>query len=82
MKTLIAIAAACIAVPAVAQPQPTTGEPTVAAPAQRGGSPARVNDTRYCVTNEVTGSRLRRKECRTRAQWLAFGYDPLDDLKK
>ena len=33
--------------------------------------------TRYCVVSEVTGSRLTRKVCQTRAQWLDQGFDPL-----
>lgn len=82
MKTLIAIAAACIAVPAVAQPQPATGEPTVAAPAQKGGAPAVKRETRYCAMTEHVGSRIQRRECRTRAHWLRYGFDPLDHLPK
>ncbi|MGY2735171.1 hypothetical protein [Sphingomonas sp. UYP23] len=34
--------------------------------------------TRYCVVNQVTGSRIPRRTCKTRADWLADeGVDPL-----
>ncbi len=32
--------------------------------------------TKYCVMTAVTGSRMDRKVCRTRAEWLAEGFDP------
>ena len=34
-------------------------------------------ETRYCVKNERTGSRLEHKECHTRTEWLQRGFDPL-----
>lgn len=34
-------------------------------------------EMRYCVRNERTGSRLSRRECHTRAEWLQRGFDPL-----
>ena len=34
--------------------------------------------TKYCVVSNLTGSRVPRKECRTRADWMARdGFDPL-----
>ncbi|WP_423601978.1 hypothetical protein [Sphingomonas sp. MS122] len=37
-----------------------------------------VKDKVYCVQDVPTGSRLIRKDCRTRAEWLKEGFDPLD----
>ncbi len=34
-------------------------------------------EQRYCVVYDVTGSHIRRKECKTRKEWLAEGMDPL-----
>jgi hypothetical protein len=35
-------------------------------------------DRRYCVVDEITGSRLPHKVCKTRKEWLAEGFDPLN----
>lgn len=33
---------------------------------------------RYCIVNSVTGSRIPRRTCKTRAEWLADeNFDPL-----
>ena len=53
---------------------------TAAMPRSVPTSPAAVSpraDMRYCVKIERTGSRMARKECRTRAEWLDRGFDPL-----
>ena len=34
-------------------------------------------ERRYCVVTVPTGSRLERRDCRTRAEWLREGFDPL-----
>ena len=34
-------------------------------------------NTRYCVVEAVTGSRIATKQCKTRSEWLAEGFDPL-----
>lgn len=54
---------------------------TIAAPAS-AGSPAPTQpiysaNTRFCVMGEITGSRILRKSCATRDQWLHQGFDPL-----
>jgi hypothetical protein len=37
---------------------------------------------RYCVVDTLTGSRVQRKICRTRAEWIAHtGSDPTADDK-
>lgn len=32
----------------------------------------------YCVKTLLTGSRIAHRECKTRAQWLRDGFDPLN----
>jgi hypothetical protein len=63
--------------------------PAVAAVARPAGASARPIDAtnvlpklaskpvRYCIVGQVTGSRLPIKECRSREDWLAQGFDPL-----
>jgi hypothetical protein len=37
----------------------------------------------YCVVNTRTGSRIRQKECRTRADWFQLtGIDPAEEVRK
>ena len=38
-------------------------------------------EKRYCVTDVMTGSRVPRKLCKTRAEWLTLGFDPLEPNK-
>lgn len=60
-------------------------DPAAAAVAQ----PARVDATvttpdralRYCVVDTITGSRVPRRECHTRTEWLDQGFDPLAKRK-
>ncbi len=33
--------------------------------------------TRYCVIDTITGSRIKRKTCQTRAEWMREGFDPI-----
>jgi hypothetical protein len=35
-------------------------------------------ERRYCVVDQITGSRLPHKVCKTRKEWLVEGFDPLD----
>ncbi|WP_447728843.1 hypothetical protein [Sphingomonas koreensis] len=54
-------------------------KPGTPAPASEAASDAKpVRDKRYCVQGDITGSRLAQKDCRTRAEWLKEGFDPLD----
>lgn len=80
MKTIIAIAAATLAVPAIAQEPSAPRASAVAAPAQVGGTAA--GERRHCVKDTPTGTRIERKDCRTRTQWLAYGFDPLEAMRK
>jgi hypothetical protein len=54
----------------------------VATESQPAGSAQRTADgksaTKYCVVDQLTGSRIGHKTCKTRQQWIADeGYDPL-----
>lgn len=35
-------------------------------------------EQKYCVVGTPTGTRIPRKDCRTRAEWMDEGFDPLD----
>jgi hypothetical protein len=75
-----------VAAPAMATPRtvpaPTLKAPADAAPAGELRPKAGNPKTRYCVVTEITGSRLPRRQCQTRQQWLEVGYDPLNDLRR
>lgn len=53
------------------------------APAQPVDASAQASDdTKYCIMASNTGSRIKRKVCATRAEWIEReGYDPLTDIK-
>ena len=51
----------------ITTPQPSEGSAT-AAPRK---------PVRYCVEYTPTGTRIPRRDCRTRAEWLDYGFDPL-----
>jgi hypothetical protein len=63
-----------LAVTAHAETKP--GAPAPAASVSAGAKP--IKDKRYCVAGQVTGTRIERKDCRTRSEWLKEGFDPLD----
>lgn len=69
-----AVIAVGLATAANAETKPGTPAPT-------GESAAKakpVKDKIYCIQDQVTGSRLLQKDCRTRAEWMREGFDPLD----
>ena len=69
-----AVLAAGLATTAQAETKPGTPAPATAkAPQEK-----QVKDTRYCVESVSTGSRIARRVCHTRAEWLRQGFDPLD----
>lgn len=74
-----ALAGACVvATPAIAQQTAVTGDARLeggaSAPAK---SEARAKPKRYCIEMEAaTGSRMARRECRTRSEWISRGVDP------
>lgn len=68
----IAGAVLTIAVPALAASHDgVTNDATTSGPAQ--AKPTQ----RYCVMSETTETRIQRKVCKTRQEWLAEGFDPL-----
>lgn len=74
MQTTIltaAIASLIAAVPAVAEPR-TAPSPAPAAQEEAGVAPG-ASKQRYCYRTEMTGSRLTKKVCRTRAEWKVEG---------
>ncbi|MCA1199979.1 hypothetical protein K9B35_18595 [Sphingomonas sp. R647] len=78
MRQIIATAAAALvavtAVPAMARDT----APAPSNPASSAEAPAPKANTRYCVSETTTGSRLPRKTCKTRADWIADdNFDPL-----
>lgn len=83
MTTFIALVAA---IPALLMPAAATVPPgavptldtTAAATAT---APARVDTRRYCVIDDVSGSRIPRKQCQTRDGWAKDGVD-IDELMK
>jgi hypothetical protein len=84
IKTVIAAFAGTLiaaASPAVARndvPSAASTASTVAAASTETQVPAKASKAkRYCVEDTVTGSRLPRRSCRTREEWLAEGFDPL-----
>lgn len=54
-------------------PDPDNATPAATQPAE--AKPDQVDTKRYCVIDQVTGSRLPTKVCKTKAQWAAEGID-------
>lgn len=48
------------------------------AAAEAGGSGPKARTVRYCIENVPTGTRIPRRTCMTRAEWLDRGFDPLN----
>lgn len=66
-------AAALIATPVLAETKPGT-----VAPAAETTEQTVAKDHQYCVRVDFTGSRLAKKVCKTRAQWMdEDNFDPL-----
>lgn len=70
--TAVAVPAANAAVmentnaPAVADPEATPVVP---------GDAAKAQTRRYCIEDQITGSRITHKMCKTKAEWLKEGVD-------
>jgi len=77
MRKFITVAAASLIVATAAPAMARDTAP--AAPAQSTEAPAAKTDTkRYCVATMTTGSRLAKKICKTRAEWMSVdNFDPL-----
>jgi len=39
---------------------------------------AAVDQKKYCIIEATTGSRIAKKKCQTRAEWLLVGVDPTE----
>lgn len=80
----LVLGVATVAAPAMAEPRTvpapatTTTESADTASTTSGAKAKR--ETRYCAETEITGSRLPRRQCQTREDWLRDGVDPLDYL--
>ncbi len=75
--TTAALFAAGASVPAYAYAEPKRQDAPAATPSPT--TDAQADTKRYCVSGTVTGSRLARKTCKTRAQWISEdNFDPLD----
>lgn len=68
-----AILAAGLATPAMADPKPTP-RPALVGTETREEIPG---DQTVCVKKTPTGSRVARKVCKSHAEWLNEGFDPL-----
>lgn len=75
MRKIVTAAAATLIVATAA---PAMARDTASSnPTQPREAPAKA-EKRYCVATKFTGSRVPRKECKTRAQWIADdNFDPL-----
>lgn len=76
--TMIALAAALAF--GTAAPEPAPAPAPVIAPVQQRVAQDINPETdmrRVCIVDVITGSRLPRRVCQTRAEWHAQGMDPL-----
>lgn len=73
IKTFIAtLALATLATPALAaDPETPAAAPVASVPA--GGAAA--GKTKFCIVETFTGSRIPKRMCKTRAEWLETGVD-------
>jgi len=58
---------------------PDSGGTPKAEKSESGAAPAARGATKYCVIETATGSHIAKKTCRTRKEWQAQGFDPLDN---
>lgn len=72
---LLVSAGPALAAGKTAPPKPAAPAKTVAAAAS--ASP----DVKYCVEGDVTGTRIRSQECKTKEQWAKEGVDIDQALK-
>lgn len=74
--TLAAVALAGVVLSPAAMAREPKAEPAAASTTNADAQPKA--DTRYCIVDTVTGSRIPQKVCKTRQQWMAEGFDPLN----
>lgn len=53
-----------------------------AKPKQEQEQQQKAESRKYCIDTELTGSRIPKRQCQTRAEWLATGVDPLELVKQ
>jgi len=70
-------AAIAAAAPAMADGRDpgTKAEPSAPTEAAETPTTAKKTKQRYCIVYQLTGSRIDRKECKTRDEWAAEGVD-------
>lgn len=74
LMTLAALALTAAATPADRAPAASEPAATAAKPDQRAKTGS--SKTKYCVmVDPTTGSRIARRECRTKADWESIGID-------
>lgn len=77
-RAFVAATLGAVAVTGVAPAFAETKAPVAASETSAQAS----ENTKYCIMASTTGSRIKRKVCATRAEWIEReGYDPLADLK-
>ena len=71
-----AVVFAGLSTTAFAEPKPAVTLAAIAIPATISSAPTVVDDNqRVCVKEELTGSRIPRRECHTRAEWAERGFE-------
>lgn len=81
MRITNILAAAAIAVAGLSTPAFADTPASDPTPTATPDQPAAASK-RYCVVTKVTGSRLERKICKTRTEWMqSEGFDPLSPKK-
>jgi hypothetical protein len=80
LKTLTITAALVLAGLGVSAANAKEGVPEGNGSVVNGAAAAPAKPTRYCVKGEITGSRIPRTECHSRADWLDMGFDPLEAM--
>lgn len=64
--------------PAAAAPQPGRSAAPTEAGAPAAPTKAKAKERKYCMRYELTGSRLTREDCKTKAEWEDAGVDTRD----
>jgi hypothetical protein len=68
--------------PAMAKSDPTSDPGSQSGQTQRESAKGSMQKL-YCVVETTTGSHIRTKDCRTRADWIAAtGIDPAEEVRK
>lgn len=79
--TVIALAGAAILATGAAQasPDPRAAKPQTDAVSSGSAVAEPSMQQKYCVADTITGSRVAKKVCKTRADWISDGWDPAKD---